>query len=62
MTVSDDGEGFDPAVIRAGFGLDGMTERVALAGGELEVTAEPGLGTRLDVRLPLAGTLPQEVR
>lgn len=62
LTVSDDGGGFDPAVIRAGFGLDGMTERVALAGGELEVTAEPGLGTRLDVRLPLAGTLPQEVR
>jgi signal transduction histidine kinase len=52
LAVADDGHGFDVAARRDGFGLEGMAERVALAGGELEVTSIPGGGTTLIVRLP----------
>jgi signal transduction histidine kinase len=52
LAVTDDGRGFDPAARRDGFGLEGMTERVALAGGELDVSSRPGGGTTLIVRLP----------
>ena len=52
LAVADDGRGFDVAARRDGFGLEGMAERVALAGGELEVSSTPGGGTTLVVRLP----------
>ncbi|MEZ3160596.1 sensor histidine kinase [Microbacterium sp. BWT-B31] len=52
LTVADDGRGFDPAAPAAGFGLDGMRERVALAGGALEVSSRPGRGTTVRVVLP----------
>lgn len=41
VRVVDDGSGFDPDAPRAGFGLTGMHERVALAGGELDVSSGP---------------------
>jgi signal transduction histidine kinase len=51
VEVTDDGTGFDPALPTAGFGLVGMRERVALAGGTL--TVEPGNpGTRVRAELP----------
>ena len=37
VEVKDDGAGFDPAASSEGFGLAGMRERVALAGGTLSV-------------------------
>lgn len=52
LAVTDDGRGFDLSARRDGFGLEGMTERVALAGGELDVSSRPGGGTTLVVRLP----------
>ncbi|MEF2279175.1 GAF domain-containing protein [Deinococcus sp. YIM 134068] len=57
VAVSDDGQGFTPgqaqARAQAGhLGLIGLRERVALAGGELEVDSEPGRGTTLRFRLP----------
>lgn len=52
LTVEDDGRGFDVAARRDGFGLVGMAERVALAGGELDVVSAPGSGATLVVRLP----------
>lgn len=52
LEVSDDGRGFEPSAPRAGFGLDGMSERIALAGGNLELTSAPRTGTTLVVRLP----------
>lgn len=54
LEVADDGSGFDPLAPRSGFGLDGMSERVALAGGELELESSPASGTTLRVRLPAA--------
>ena len=34
------------------FGIVGMAERVAWAGGTLQITSAPGNGTRLEVRIP----------
>ena len=51
VAVSDDGAGFDPAGVVAGFGLMGMRERVKLAGGELQIDTGP-TGTTVHARLP----------
>ena len=53
LTVADDGKGFHPAIssslLRDGhFGLVGMRERLASAGGVLVVESVPGAGTRAD--------------
>jgi len=54
LTVEDDGKGFDPATVSAGFGLVGMRERAELAGGELTIKSlNPG-GTRVQATLPVA--------
>ena len=52
LAVVDDGRGFDVTARRNGFGLEGMAERVALAGGELDVSSILERGTTLVVRLP----------
>ncbi|GAA1464806.1 sensor histidine kinase [Microbacterium thalassium] len=52
LEVADDGTGFDAAARRNGFGLDGMSDRVAIAGGELELDSGVGRGTTVTVRLP----------
>jgi signal transduction histidine kinase len=51
--VEDDGSGFDPSATRAdALGLAGMRERVALAGGRLQVESAPGSGTTLVAEVP----------
>jgi len=51
VEITDDGAGFDAADPTTGFGLVGMRERVALAGGTL--TVEPANpGTRVRAELP----------
>lgn len=52
VEVVDDGIGFDPAVAPDGFGLTGMTERLALVQGTLRVRSAPGAGTALEAELP----------
>src|SRR4051794_36750267 len=55
-SVSDSGPGFDPQEVRpvqgrhVGLGL--LRERARLAGGALEVTSWPAIGTTLTLRLP----------
>ena len=52
--VEDDGSGFDPASTRAdALGLAGMRERVALAGGRLQVESSSGAGTTLVAEVPV---------
>ena len=52
VEVEDDGRGgADPSV---GSGLRGLVDRVAAAGGTLEVTSPAGAGTAIRARLPLA--------
>jgi signal transduction histidine kinase len=53
VAVEDDGRGFDPDGVRAGFGLTGMRERALLAGGRLWVSSEYGGPTRVAAVLPL---------
>lgn len=53
LRVSDDGVGFDPALVRdGGLGLEGMFERAKLVGGELDLRSSPGAGTELTLRVP----------
>lgn len=56
VTVSDDGIGFDPDLAPDGFGLTGMTERLALVRGTLSVSSTPGNGASIDAELPTAVT------
>lgn len=61
LVVADDGRGFDPAsraapqgwAAREGFGLLGIRERAALAGGHAEVDGQPGAGTTVTVTVPV---------
>jgi PAS domain S-box-containing protein len=53
IQVSDDGVGFEPALVREGFGLVGMRERAALLGGKLGIESTRGAGTRVRARIPL---------
>ena len=52
FVVEDDGAGFDPSAIGYGTGLQGMADRLAAVGGELNVTSAPGMGTTIEGRLP----------
>lgn len=52
VRVADDGAGFDPGAPHQGFGLVAMRERVALAGGTLELQSAPGEGTTIAAVLP----------
>jgi signal transduction histidine kinase len=50
--VTDDGRGFDPSTTSYGSGLQGMADRLAALGGDIEVTAQPGRGTIVTGRVP----------
>ncbi|MEG4319240.1 MULTISPECIES: sensor histidine kinase [unclassified Microcoleus] len=52
LSISDNGQGFDPAQNTTGFGLQGMRERVAAAGGQFAIYSESGNGCRISVSLP----------
>lgn len=57
-TISDDGQGFDPAAAAAlaaqgHLGLLGLRERAQLAGGDLTLTSALGKGTEVVIRLPV---------
>jgi signal transduction histidine kinase len=51
LEVVDDGTGFDVSSVDGGFGLTGMQERVALAGGTIEI-ASGERGTTVRATLP----------
>jgi two-component system NarL family sensor kinase len=59
LTINDDGIGFDPThrLLRrkgtGGFGLLGMRERAAYAGGILKVKSILRVGTEIEIRIPL---------
>ncbi len=68
LHVVDDGRGFNPKSISAGYGLTGMRERIEAMSGILCVHAQPGLGTVVEVSLrlppktridPLCSSLPE---
>ncbi len=54
LTIIDDGIGFDvDAAWGRGLGLISMGERLESIGGTLKVRSEPGVGTRLEITVPL---------
>jgi two-component system, NarL family, sensor histidine kinase UhpB len=69
-SITDDGDGFDyDALLKnpgqeRGLGLAGMQERAVLLGGTLDISTEPGNGTRVKVSIPLAyaghSTMPEK--
>ena len=52
FSVSDDGTGFDPQATEPGDGLLGMTDRVILAGGTINVEASPAQGVTISGSIP----------
>jgi signal transduction histidine kinase len=52
--IADDGIGFDPAAAERGSGLQGIADRLAALGGELDIRSAPGSGTTVAGRLPIA--------
>ncbi|WP_236607155.1 ATP-binding protein [Sandaracinus amylolyticus] len=61
LAITDDGRGFDPSAVRAGYGLLGMRERALAHDGSLAIESAPGRGTRVQVTLPI-GTSRRPVR
>jgi two-component system, sensor histidine kinase and response regulator len=57
LTITDDGQGFDCQQSAAGFGLQGMQERVAALDGEFCLITSPGAGCQIQVELPLLEVL-----
>lgn len=56
MRITDDGIGFDPSERRSpSTGLASMREWALLLGGCFELSSETGIGTWIEVRLPLLG-------
>ncbi|MCA9932578.1 MAG: GAF domain-containing protein [Ardenticatenaceae bacterium] len=62
LRVTDDGRGFAPEDAlhnrkknRQAWGLLGMQERAALVGGSCNIMAQPGMGTTIEVTVPLQG-------
>jgi signal transduction histidine kinase len=54
--VSDDGRGFDHGAAERGSGLQGIADRLAALGGELEVRSAPGEGTTVWGTVPAEAT------
>ncbi|WP_412061887.1 PAS domain S-box protein [Rubrivirga sp. IMCC45206] len=57
VEVEDDGRGFETTTTDDGYGLATVRERLAVAGGRLDVASEPGEGTCIRLAIPL-GTAP----
>jgi two-component system NarL family sensor kinase len=54
LTISDDGQGFDPEHVPPGhFGLVGLNERARLLAGSLRIGSEPGKGTKIEIAAPI---------
>jgi signal transduction histidine kinase len=60
LQVDDRGRGFDPDVVlkeAKSSGLFGMSERVNLVGGRMNIESIPGSGTTISVELPVNGSM-----
>jgi signal transduction histidine kinase len=53
LTVIDDGAGFNPARCKKGNGLDNMTTRATVMGGQTLISSETGVGTSITTTIPL---------
>ena len=53
LTITDDGQGFDPQTASAGMGLTNMAQRAADIDASWHVESKPGQGTCIQLALPL---------
>jgi signal transduction histidine kinase len=53
LEIKDNGKGFDLNLPRSGYGLQGMSERVHLLGGSLQIQSTPDYGTHIQVIVPI---------
>jgi two-component system sensor histidine kinase DegS len=57
VAIEDDGQGFERQKVSqrcvGHFGLQGMQERAALIGGQLEIESRPGAGTKVTLNVPI---------
>jgi signal transduction histidine kinase len=68
VDIEDDGEGFELNALthqpahdmkdRRGLGIMGMKERALQLGGKMEICSQPGIGTKIQLKIPL---MPAEV-
>ncbi|MDQ3708948.1 MAG: hypothetical protein M3387_06540, partial [Actinomycetota bacterium] len=56
--VTDDGAGFDPATVKMGTGLQGMSDRLDTVAGTMSVESAAGRGTRISAEVPTALAAP----
>jgi PAS domain S-box-containing protein len=61
IEVADDGVGFEPSLVREGFGLVGMRERASLLGGTLHIETGKGAGTKIRAQIPLESPTDDEL-
>lgn len=55
ITVTDNGKGFDPALISSDehFGLEIMQDRISTLEGQIQVTSSPNVGTTVSLAIPI---------
>ncbi|MDX2163350.1 MAG: sensor histidine kinase [bacterium] len=53
LTITDDGQGFDPTCTENGMGLHNIRARAAAVHAEAHIESAPGKGTRITITLPL---------
>jgi two-component system sensor histidine kinase UhpB len=61
LEIEDEGIGLEPAaheLAGRGWGLAGMRERAESMGGRFDLRSAPGAGTRVEVCVPLRGSVP----
>jgi signal transduction histidine kinase len=58
VTVTDDGNGFDPDTVTHGDGLTHMADRVDATGGTLSIDSTPDHGTTITLNLPVSQAQP----
>jgi signal transduction histidine kinase len=57
LEVRDDGLGFDVARTHNGVGLENMRDRLGAIGGSVMIVSEPGQGTLVAAKVPVARSL-----
>jgi signal transduction histidine kinase len=53
LTIQDNGEGFDPGIVKKGLGLSTMRERADLSGGTFDLESAKGKGAFIRVSWPI---------
>jgi signal transduction histidine kinase len=53
LTVTDDGQGFEPDLVARGYGLENMSKRTEELDGSVTIESVPGDGTTVTVTLPV---------